>query len=74
MMATSASEQPGSEGQRHEEKDAKTSSASTSTSQEMKVELNLSWFTKRDKPLISIKPRKDSSSSSSTSKFYEENM
>ena len=33
----------------------------------MEVELNLSWFTKRDKPLISIKTKKDDTSSESSS-------
>ena len=33
---------------------------------EMKVELNFSWFTKKDKPLISLVPRDHKSSSSSS--------
>ena len=33
----------------------------------MEVEFNLSWFTKRDKPLISIKTKKDDTSSESSS-------
>ena len=33
----------------------------------MEVEFNLSWFTKRDKPLISIKTKKDDTSSKSSS-------
>ena len=33
----------------------------------MEVEFNLSWFTKRDKPLISIKTKKDDTSSEPSS-------
>ena len=54
-----------STGSRGDDRESRPQAAAATNN--MEVEFDLSWFTKRDKPLISIKTKKDDTSSESSS-------